>query len=922
VTPERHAKIRELFLAACDRPQDDRQQFLEQACGADQELRSEVERLLAYHTTTPTAEPPRSTKGPNEAASDEEATSYGPGEMIAGRYRIVSQIGKGGMGCVYRAEDLTLKQTVALKFLTADRADDPTWLRRFHEEVRLARSVTHPNVCRVYDIGEAEGIPFISMEYVDGEDLASLLRRIGRLPRDKGIEIARQLCAGLAAAHIRGVLHRDLKPANVMIDGRGQVRITDFGLAGLVGQVARREIRAGTPRYMAPEQLAGLSVSERSDIYSLGLVLYELFTGTPAFTAVGFTEYLRLHGSSDPSTPSSLVPDIEPVVERIILACLQKDPAARPASALLVAAALPGGDLLAAALAAGETPSPEMVAAAAEGQRVRDPALIVALVGFLLLFLLDFSLGSRLHPVALSALQKPPAVLADKARDAIADAGYADESVNEAYQLTGGLEYGFLYERPPSHPFRLCLGTERSGGMAFWYRQSSSPLQPIEAFNVLFSDARVTLDDPPPIQPGMLSAVLDSSGRLRLLEAGSSVMRTDGAHPPLPDWSVLFRDAGLSEASFAPAEPLLLPRCFATERRAWLGTYPDAGHVPLRVEAAADGGRVVQFAVLTEAGPRNVPIWADMDLRRWFMRAARQASVFLAAIVAAPLAWRNARRGRGDRRGAFRVAAFIVAVRVIIWLMMASHSTRLYGELELAAYALLGAIAEGASVWVFYLALEPYVRRFWPQTLLGWSRIVDGCFRDRLVAGNIVVGGLVGAFWSLMVSLDRFVPTWLGWRTRGDVRLFNDLSYLLGARQALGRCLDLLRGAVYEGLFFLFIIVLFRIIVRRTWAAIILSTLVIAPMYVPTGSHPLSAWVLIGGGGVVVAVWAFVRFGLVTVVAAIFVTSLLNLFPMAPAASHWYGDTALFTRLLPVILVLWAFVEAMRRWPRSIAGSA
>src|ERR1019366_3533858 len=152
-----------------------------------------------------------------------------PGTLVAGRYRIIGLLGRGGMGEVYRATDLTLAQSVALKFLPEDAATNERLLERFHNEVRIARQVSHPNVCRVYDIGEADALPFISMEYIDGEDLASLLQRIGRLPSDKALEIARKLCAGLAAAHERGVIHRDLKPQNIMLNRRGEVVIMDFG---------------------------------------------------------------------------------------------------------------------------------------------------------------------------------------------------------------------------------------------------------------------------------------------------------------------------------------------------------------------------------------------------------------------------------------------------------------------------------------------------------------------------------------------------------------------------------------------------------------------------------------------------------------------------------------------------------------------
>src|SRR5271155_5240798 len=302
---------------------------------------------------------------------------YVPGATLIHRYRIVSPLGKGGMGEVYRAEDLKLGQTVALKFLPKSLGRNAEPLARFTREVRMARQVSHPNVCRVFDMGEADGQAFLTMEYVDGEDLASLLRRIGQLPQAKGIDIARQICAGLAVAHEHGVLHRDLKPANIMLDGRGRVRITDFGLAGLSAEVQGENARAGTPAYMSPEQFSGGEVTPKSDLYSLGLVMYEIFTGKRPYEAATFEEMARLREKSAPTAPSAHLKDIDPLVERVMLRCLDKNPAKRPASALQVAAALPGGDPLAAALAAGETPSPEMVPAAGTTEGMQ-PRLAVA----------------------------------------------------------------------------------------------------------------------------------------------------------------------------------------------------------------------------------------------------------------------------------------------------------------------------------------------------------------------------------------------------------------------------------------------------------------------------------------------------------------------------------------------------------------
>src|SRR5436190_8447109 len=285
-----------------------------------------------------------------------------PGAIVAGRYRLVALLGRGGMGEVYRADDLTLDQPVALKFLPEGVATDPAQLAQFHNELRTARQVSHKNVVRLYDLGESDGRRFLTMEYVDGEDLASLLRRIGRFPQDRAVAIARQLCAGVAAAHERGVIHRDLKPHNVMIDGDGDVRITDFGIATAAADAGAA--LAGTPQYMAPEQLAGSAASVKTDLYSLGLCLFEIFTGKRPYEAKSIPDLKALHDTGPLTTPSSVVPDLDPAVERVILRCLAREPDKRPASALAVAAALPGGDPLAAALAAGETPSPEVPAAA------------------------------------------------------------------------------------------------------------------------------------------------------------------------------------------------------------------------------------------------------------------------------------------------------------------------------------------------------------------------------------------------------------------------------------------------------------------------------------------------------------------------------------------------------------------------------
>ena len=286
------------------------------------------------------------------------------------------------MGEVYRADDLKLGQPVALKFLPPKLAEDPVRRERFFAEVRITRQLSHPNICRVYDIGEIDGRHFLSMEFIDGEDLASLLKRIGHLTNEKALDIARQLAAGLAAAHERGVLHRDLKPANIMLDGHGRVRITDFGLAIAVEDESQAAEIAGTPAYMAPEQLAGKGATVRSDMYSLGLVLYEIYTGKKAFTATTLAELRQQKETHTPRAISEIREGMDPVVERLIRRCMERDPNARPASVAQLALALPGGDPLAAAIAAGETPSPEMVAASGSKEGLR-PAVAWGILAFI-----------------------------------------------------------------------------------------------------------------------------------------------------------------------------------------------------------------------------------------------------------------------------------------------------------------------------------------------------------------------------------------------------------------------------------------------------------------------------------------------------------------------------------------------------------
>jgi len=254
------------------------------------------------------------------------------GTLFAGRYEIQSVLGKGGMGIVYKAHDRELDDLVAIKTLRGEvLSADPSLLDRFKQEIRLARRITHPNVLRTHDLGESNGLKFLSMEFVKGLTLKHLLETGEILPTPVGLRIAKQVCAGLAAAHEVGVIHRDIKPQNIIIEPTGGLKIMDFGIARLTedrGMTATGTV-IGTPDYMSPEQARGLPLDYRSDIYSTGVVLYEVFTGSLPFEGDSPLAVVLKHVNDPPPLPQSKNPRIDPKIAAIVMKCMEKDAGAR-----------------------------------------------------------------------------------------------------------------------------------------------------------------------------------------------------------------------------------------------------------------------------------------------------------------------------------------------------------------------------------------------------------------------------------------------------------------------------------------------------------------------------------------------------------------------------------------------------------------
>ena len=826
---------------------------------------------------------------------------FTPGTMLAGRYRIVALLGTGGMGDVYRAEDTKLGQAVALKFIRGGL--DARRRERLYAEVRIGREISHPNVCRLYDVVDLDGQTFIAMEYVDGEDLASLLSRIGRLPTEKALGIARDVSAGLVAVHEKGAVHRDLKPANVMIDGRGRARLTDFGLAIATRDASAAEAFAGTPAYMSPEQLSAGAVTARSDLYALGLILFEMVTGHPFYEARSLGELQAQHAQSTGARLSGQSPRLDPAVERLILQCLEAQPEARPASARAVLASLPGGDPLAVAVAAGDTPSPEMVAAAGKVGNL-GPAL--AWAGLLATFgglALTAHLLDRHSLIGRGNMPKAPAALVEHARELLARldlAAPADEA------------WSFELDRPFLDVVRRDRSPDRWRSVArghfspyfFYYRSSPRRLR---AGNV---DAEVRRLDPPRDLPGMREVVLDPRGRLTHFLAVPPQVDTQQAVPTGVDWSPLFAAAGLDPERLRKAAPQWAAPVDSDHKAAWVGAYPDESVLPIRIEAAAYRGRPVWFAVLppwrrdgtssSSTGLHDTVPFGEISL--WVL-------ALLLPLGGVFLARRNLRLGRGDRSGAFLVALFVFVTYGLARLFRASHVAVFTQEIEILIGVLSRPAFWAALVWVLYVALEPYARRRWPHALISWKRLLSGRFRDPLVGRDVLLGAAAGSAGAVLFVLTLVAPPWFGMPPPLPQPYLHG-NTLAGFADVGFRLFVNLFSSVLYAMTFLFVLVLLRMLIRNgVLAALLWCLLVGSPMIGENVAFELA-------GGLVRAALLFIvltRGGVLALAVSLYFMFNILESPFTLDFAAWYQ-----VRALPLVVVLAGL--ALYGFHTSLAG--
>lgn len=890
-----YEKLQEIFLSALELESlGDRETYLVKACGDDVSLRQEIDALLEEYEAENLESPLKEEERPAK-----DSSAFVPGTVLAGHYRIVALLGRGGMGEVYRADDLQLGESVALKFLPPRLTHDPVALDRLRKEVRTARGITHPNVCRIHDMGEAEGQAFISMEYVDGEDLSVALKRMGRPSEEKAIEITHQICLGLAAVHDAGVIHRDLKPANIMIDGRGNVRLMDFGVAGAQKDLAVQRRVAGTPRYMAPELAKSGKATVSSDIYALGLVLYEVFTGKRADIGEPFP---GKEPSTTPSTPSSIVTGIDPLVERAIMRCLEVDADERPASVYALLNALPGGDPLAAAVAAGQTPSPEMVAAAGGegmlGRRIALFCLAWVPIGLGLVFWLAqeaWWLNQDKHQY------EHPEVLTSKARELLKQWGYELSSVHAT---------GYLYKG-------------KAPDLHFWYRQrpNNSGFFVNGYYNRLTtterSAARVTPINPAYRFPGEVYVRLDLSGRLH--EFRATPIEDWGPKTPEapPDWDEWFpiSATGMKLSALTSIDEMFPPGMDFQHLQAWKG-YDEARSEPFFVQVASFRGKPVSY--LREDA--SLFKWAASDRGMAFGRSPVVSftdGVFLALVaIGSFLAWRNIRSGRSDRRGAWRFALSFFLVGVMSWaLLTSSYNT--------GHFVIGGAqwLHEAALIWLFYLAMEPYVRRLWPQTLIAWSRLVGGRGREPLVGRALLLGACSGILAALLALLYRMLPVWIGGESDALLALVSPLT-LEGPMASTGYFLRVILGAIHAGFWWLFVLLClyrgFSFLLRKpalVWVALFASVSVL--LFYLEGLAGPAGWIS-AGIHALLGMWIITRLGVLSFCIHMIAIRLLTFTPITTDFSVWYASSGVIAALIMAAFALFGFYYS--QGGRSLLG--
>jgi hypothetical protein len=551
-----------------------------------------------------------------------------------------------------------------------------------------------------------------------------------------------------------------------------------------------------------------------------------------------------------------------------------------------------------------------MVANVALRQSIPKLRLNQALVGSIITLLLALAFCRQAHLVTSTGFATSPQILMQKARELITLAGFVENPVDVAFSFAD--RSSFTFGSRPERSFEL--GSAASPAPLLFLRAAFT--NPLDIDRGLFPFA-IASSESFEVERGQLDSItvaLAPDARLMLFDA--STMKTDFGRPAVPrrEWADWIRDSGLETVTMTPSLPLQSDRgalACATDRISF-NISPSSGvQTGSRIEGASRDGRVIFFAVMRETASEPFRYWSDPTLRRSIISSLRN-NVFLLLLAAAiPAAWRNLRSRGADTAGATRLAIGIVLLKLCADILATRYLPNFPDEFNRITLMVFNALGEGLIVAIFYIALERHVRRDWPHTLIGWSRLLEGRLRDPYIGFNLLAGCVVGPLWATLIAMVDLVPRWMQWTTRTPLRLAGEFQYLLGARFALASCCDWIRTAIYLGLLLLSLLVLTRIVLRPTAAAIV-TWLIASCMYVPGGSHPLTGWLFFGCVGAL-AILVLIRFGLVSFIAAVALTKLLLSFPFTIDPNAWYAEYGMFALAAPLALALFGYMQAFRR---------
>jgi len=531
------------------------------------------------------------------------------------------------------------------------------------------------------------------------------------------------------------------------------------------------------------------------------------------------------------------------------------------------------------------------VAAAGEAEGLSPAAawtcLLVAALGIALFTLL----ARPINIFRLVPIDKSPAVLEDRARDFVRSLGYSDAPADTRVGFAVDAEYVQHLAEHDRSPHRWdALASGQPPALQFWYRQSPRPL-----VSSHFA-GRVYWSNPPVVESGMAGVRFDMQGRLLAFYAVPPQVEAAKGPVPAPDWAPLFTQARLDSTRVRPVEPAWTPPFYCDARAAWEGTYPDRPDIPIRLEAAAYRGRPVFFHIVAP--------WTRPDRMRPFrptpgMRASAltAGALFLCLLaISGLLARRHLIAGRGDRAGAFRLATYAVGSGLLTWALYANHVADFGAELGLAARGLGASLVVALVIWVLYLAVEPYVRRRWPHTLISWTRVLAGSFGDPRVGRDVLIGLAAGAAMAVVFALLFRLPSLLGQPALQPT--WEGLDALLGAREVAAELIFGQTNAAGLGMAVLLMLLLLRLVMPEWLAAVVVVILISIPDSL-NSDVPLGVTLPLNALGFALPTAMLLRFGLLAAITNIYVVNQLAVnFPLLPGVGWTSGPAVVLLLVL------------------------